>query len=154
MGDLKWPYLSLCEAYRSLWPLNLQCKRSFGPIKSIRFWVFQTSIVSLCPPGLPIFTQGYLVFKSGRPQDYSQILTSFQRCCWHTFCTLHIHCQQVAVYLQCTCSLHCSYTETILPVHSTSVWATQWADCFWECIGPSYIKQYQSHCQCHLKGYI
>ncbi len=42
---------------------------------------------------------------------------------WQHFCTLHIHCQQVAVYLQCSCSLHCSYTETILPVHSTSVWA-------------------------------
>ncbi len=38
------------------------------------------------------------------------------------FCTLHIHCQQVAVYLQCTCSLHCSYTAHTLPVHSTSVW--------------------------------
>ncbi len=38
------------------------------------------------------------------------------------FCTLHLHWQQVAVYLQPTFSLHCSYTESILPVHSTSVW--------------------------------
>ncbi len=30
--------------------------------------------------------------------------------CAYTACTLHIHCQQVTVYLQCTCSLHCSYT--------------------------------------------
>ncbi len=36
-------------------------------------------------------------------------------------CTCSIG-QQVAVYLQCMCSLHCSYTETILLVHSTSVW--------------------------------
>ena len=33
--------------------------------------------------------------------------------CQH-FCTLHIHCQQVAVYLQCMCSLHCSYTACTL----------------------------------------
>ncbi len=31
-----------------------------------------------------------------------------------TCSTLHIHCQQVAVYLQCTCSLHCSYTACTL----------------------------------------
>ncbi len=35
---------------------------------------------------------------------------------------MHLHCQQVAVYVQCICSLHCRYTETILPIHSTSVW--------------------------------
>ncbi len=27
---------------------------------------------------------------------------------WQHFCTLHIHCQQVAVYLQCMCSIHCN----------------------------------------------
>ena len=42
VGDLKWSYLSFYEAYRPLWPLNLQCKGSFGAIKSIIFWVFQT----------------------------------------------------------------------------------------------------------------
>ncbi len=40
-------------------------------------------IVILCPRGLSIFTQGYLVFESGRLQDYHKIITSFQR--WLTF---------------------------------------------------------------------
>ena len=35
-------------------------------------------IVILCPLGLPILTQGYLVFESGRLQYYHQIITSFQ----------------------------------------------------------------------------
>ncbi len=42
---------------------------------------------------------------------------------WQYVCALRLHCQQLAVYLQPTFSLHCSYTETTLPVHSTSVWA-------------------------------
>ncbi len=35
-------------------------------------------------------------------------------CSMAAFCTLHIHWQQVEVYLQCTCSLHCSYTACTL----------------------------------------
>ena len=64
-----------------LWPLDLHCKGSFGPIKSITFWVFQSltsKIVILCLPGPQIFTQGYPVLESGRPQDYFQIITSLQ----------------------------------------------------------------------------
>ncbi len=41
-------------------------------------------------------------------------------------------CSAIAVYtaatlqpMQCTCSLHYRYTETILPVHSTSVWVNR-----------------------------
>ena len=36
-------------------------------------------IVILCPSGLQIFTQGYPAFESGGPNDYRQIITSFQR---------------------------------------------------------------------------
>ena len=46
-------------------------------------------------------------------------------------CTLQIHCSTrsvPAVFLQCTCGAHCSYTENILPVHSTSVWDILLAD--------------------------
>ena len=43
--------------------------------------------------------------------------------CYYTVDTLHAHCHLLAVYLKPILCVHCSYTETILPVHSTSVWA-------------------------------
>ncbi len=46
-----------------------------------------------------------------------------------------------AVFLQCTCSVHCSYTETILPIHSTSVWVTNNSQVLpeygWRTVSPS-----------------
>ncbi len=36
--------------------------------------------------------------------------------------SVFIHWTYTASMWQCICSLHCSYTETILPIHSTSVW--------------------------------
>ncbi len=46
--------------------------------KYLYFWCYSYSAFDLC---VPIYTQGYLVFKSGRPLDYRQIISSFQR--WH-----------------------------------------------------------------------
>ena len=37
--------------------------------------------------------------------------------------SIFVHCTYTASKWQCTCSIHCSYTGTILPIHSTSVWA-------------------------------
>ncbi len=45
-------------------------------------------------------------------------------------CT-YTNCQQVAVYMQSTFSLNCSYTGTIHPIHSTSVWGAN-RKCFRE----------------------
>ena len=81
-------------------------------------------------PGLQVhckYTAGTLLLHckhtAGTLQLAVYTANTLQNCLlWQHFCTLHIHWQQVAVYLQCTCSLHCSYSETILPVHSTSVW--------------------------------
>ncbi len=62
-----------------------------GRLNPLKAWNFGFSnqlphkIVFLYPPRLPIYTQGYLVFESGRPQDYRQITTSFQRW-WYTTC--------------------------------------------------------------------
>ncbi len=36
--------------------------------------------------------------------------------------SIFVHCTYTASKWQCTCSLHCSYTGFILPVHSTLVW--------------------------------
>ncbi len=35
---------------------------------------------------------------------------------------VEIHCHLLIVYLHPTFSVHCCYTEAILPIHSTSVW--------------------------------
>ncbi len=67
VGDLKWSYLSFYGACRSLWPLNLQCKGSFEPMKSITFWGFQRITAwncHFCPPGLSIFTRPWYLLRA------------------------------------------------------------------------------------------
>ncbi len=81
-GRSEWPYLSFYEAYRPLWPLNLQCKGSFGAIRSITFWIFQAITPRNCHfvslralylySGLPGFQ---VRSPAGLPPDYNEFPT-------------------------------------------------------------------------------
>ncbi len=83
-------------------------------------YILSLTIIKL--PGLQVhckYTAGTLLLhcKYTAGTLHSAVYTANTRqnglLCQH-FCTLHIHCQQVSVYLQCTCSLHCSYTACTL----------------------------------------